>query len=884
VSNHRDTDSDQPSLPSARKHGRARTLSTAEAAAHLDVTERTVRRAISRGDLPASRSGGVYRLQEQDVAAYAARTKRDVVSSDAPAARYLPEQLLAEHTAANSSYIVRQVLQDNLIARLLDPAVRIVTLTGPGGAGKSRLAMAATGEVAARFPDGVVYIPLAAIFNPSLVAPTVAGALWVQETAGQDLTHLIAAALSGSRRLIVLDNFEQILPAAPLVSWMAAMAPECTFLVTSRAPLHVRGEQELPVPPMPVAGADATPEEVLATEAGQLFAARVREHVPTFTVGAENAPLVANICAALDGLPLAIELAATRVKTLGLAHLGQHLHRRLHLLAAGPADAPHRHRTMRNAIAWSYDLLSDEEQRVFRQLAVCVDGCTLDASLTLATPPNPGESASPFTVNAQPEVAALDHMATLVDHSLLTVGPGLDGALRYGMLETIREFGLSHLSPEEQERVGTAHARFFLDLAWRHRLLVTTRATYAPMNALAADLENIRAALEWLERAGLDVEFARLVAATYTFMFACGHFAEGAAWLQRAQANMAGLPALEQALLQVGMAERLMVNGEHGAAIEAFADILPLVRAAGTPFDLANALISSGVARVYNGAHEAGEAHLLEALTLAELVPDHQVQAAIASRAQANLSVAARAQGTLEAAARWGEAALQRCRAAGLELAEARILIDLGDIARDQGYFTHAIAQYQAFLVRFDERGEVRLLPDALGGIGSALAGGGYDEVALPLFDTASRLRERAGYHLLLPTDLSRHEQEMAAATDRLGAEVAADILHFWREQPFASLLRLALSVAPDDDERPGDVEPAIDFTLREQEVLALLLQSLTDREIASALHVSPRTVNWHVRRILGKLGTTSRRDAIARARRAAPQAPLLARARPHRT
>jgi DNA-binding CsgD family transcriptional regulator len=219
-----------------------------------------------------------------------------------------------------------------------------------------------------------------------------------------------------------------------------------------------------------------------------------------------------------------------------------------------------------------------------------------------------------------------------------------------------------------------------------------------------------------------------------------------------------------------------------------------------------------------------------------------------------------------------------------LELAEARILIDLGDIARDQGYFTHAIAQYQAFLVRFDERGEVRLLPDALGGIASALAGGGYDEVALPLFDTASRLRERAGYHLLLPTDLSRHEQEMAAATDRLGAEVAADILHFWREQPFASLLRLALSVAPDDDERPGDVEPAIDFTLREQEVLALLLQSLTDREIASALHVSPRTVNWHVRRILGKLGTTSRRDAIARARRAAPPAPPLARARPHRT
>ena len=374
---------------------------------------------------------------------------------------------------------------------------------------------------------------------------------------------------------------------------------------------------------------------------------------------------------------------------------------------------------MRNAIAWSYDLLSGEEQRVFRQLAVCVGGCTLDASLVLASHRSPNEPTSQADmIDAEPDLAALDSMATLVDHSLLTVAPGVDGAMRYGMLETIREFGVLHLLPDEQKQANTTHARFFLDLAWRHRPLVTTRATFAPMNVLAADLENIRAALDWLEHAELDTEFARLVIATYIFMFACGHFAEGTAWLRRAQARMADLPPLERALLHVAVAEQLMVNGEHGAATVEFAAIMPLVRAAGTPLDLANALISSGVAHVYNGEYAAGEAHLREALSLADLMPDSQVQAAIASRAQANLSVAARAQGNLAAAAGWGEAALQRCRAAGLELAEARILIDLGDIARDQGYFTHAIAQYQAFLLRFDERGEVRLLADALGGVG----------------------------------------------------------------------------------------------------------------------------------------------------------------------
>jgi excisionase family DNA binding protein len=836
-----------------------------EAAALLNVTERTVRRAISRGDLPASKSGGVYRVREQDIAAYAGRLQPEATPGRPSRARYLPAQLLAEHAAANSSYIARQALQADLTARLLDPRVRIVTLTGPGGAGKTRLAMTAANEIASQFPDGVTFVPLAAIFNSTLVAPAIATALRVREAAGRDLTHLVAAALSGTRRLIVLDNFEQILSAAPLVSWMASIAPECTFLITSRAPLHVRGEQELPVPPMPVAAPGATPEEVLASEAGQLFVARVQEHVPSFTLTPENAPLVADICAELDGLPLAIELAATRVKMLGLQHLRQQLHRRLHLLSAGPADAPLRHSTMRNAIAWSYDLLGEEEQRVFRQLSVCVGGCSLDASLTLSNV-TLEDLAEPDTLGAEPEVAALDHMATLVDHNLLTVKPGLDGALRYGMLETIREFGVTHLSPDEQERARGTHARFFLDLAWNLRPLIISRATNAPMIALAADLENIRAALDWLERNGPVADFARLVAATYIFMFAGGHFAEGVTWLQRAQAKIEAMPDREKALVQVAAAEHLMIIGQHDKATAAFADILPMVRAAGDEFDIANALISSGVAHVYNSAYTTGEAELREARDVAGRIHDRQVQAAIAARAEANLSVAARAQGNLAEAVRLGEAALQRCRGAGLELAESRILLDLGDIARAQGNHLHAIARYQAYLRLYDQRGEIRTLPDALGGIASALAASGNDEIALPLFDAASRLRERTGYHMLLPKDAARNEQEIAAVTARLGAAVASNILEAWRDQPMDALLQLALSVAS-DEEQPGEALPPLELTRREEDVLVQLRQGLTDREIADALHISPRTVSWHVHHLLEKLGASSRRDAIARAR-----------------
>src|SRR4051812_17111080 len=263
--------------------------------------------------------------------------------------------------------------------------VRLLTLTGPGGIGKTTLALALAAAIGADFADGVIFAPLAAITDPDLVPTTVARAAGVVE-AGDTLAHdSLAAALRGAETLLVLDNFEHVLPAAPLVSDLLALCPRLTVLVTSRVLLRLTGEHALPVPPMtlPDVGGQVPIDAVMRSEAVQLFAQRGKAVSPSFAVSAGNAPLVADICQRLDGVPLAIELAAARITHLSLPTLRERLERRLPLLTGGGRDRPLRLQTMRDAIAWSHDLLAPAEQVLFRRLAVFVDGCTLEAAEAL---------------------------------------------------------------------------------------------------------------------------------------------------------------------------------------------------------------------------------------------------------------------------------------------------------------------------------------------------------------------------------------------------------------------------------------------------------------------------------------------------------------------
>ena len=260
-----------------------RDLSTTEAAAQLGVTERTVRRAIARGDLPATRQGGGYRIHRHDLSRYMARHERRSPSSELPPLELAPpDHYLAPLPTPLSSFIGREAIQANICRLLVDPSVRLVTLTGPGGVGKTRLSIAAAASISEQFADGVVFVALAAVTQRDQVIPTIAEALGIQEIAGRDRNAQVRAFLRERRLLLVLDNFEQIIDAAPDMAALAGAAPGVTMLVTSRAPLRVNGEHECQVPPMAVARQQATQDEVLASDAGQLFAARAREHQGAF--------------------------------------------------------------------------------------------------------------------------------------------------------------------------------------------------------------------------------------------------------------------------------------------------------------------------------------------------------------------------------------------------------------------------------------------------------------------------------------------------------------------------------------------------------------------------------------------------------------------------
>src|SRR5215207_98789 len=368
---------------------------------------------------------------------------------------------------------------------------RLVTLTGPGGTGKTRLALSVAAEALDTFPDGVWFVDLAPLTDPALVLPAIASVLGVREPGGQGLLQAIEAFLASKRLLLVLDNFEQVLDAAPQLAELLMACPQLSMLVTSREPLQVRAEQQVPVSPLTLPPAESMLplSELARVPAIDLFVQRAQAIMPDFALTEENAPIIAAICQRLDGLPLAIVLAAARLRLLPPRALLDRLERSLPVLTGGPRDAPARQRTLRDAIAWSHDLLEGDEPTLFRRLAVFSGGWTFEAAEAV--------------VSHDGALDVFTGLTALADKSLVrpvaTTGPNP----RFGMLETIREFGLDQLAAAgEVDNTRRRHAEYLVTFSEALSAELFQATEPELLERLAAEHDNIRAALVWLDQQG----------------------------------------------------------------------------------------------------------------------------------------------------------------------------------------------------------------------------------------------------------------------------------------------------------------------------------------------------------------------------------------------